>query len=300
MNIYLDSYYKIGSSHEICEDYALTGKYKDLNYAIVSDGCSACEGVDLGARMLSFIAREALRSFYDRGKLTEDKIDQAVADIKLLIIDKMKSAAELIQLEKSALSATLLMAVHIKKGITFFLGWGDGYFVEKRGQETHIHKVEFESGGPFYLNYHLKEPEDLGDPVEVYKIASKNNKAVLKDYLALDSTVPKLIHDKKYAPTDYCFFKVLEKVEAPTNIAIFSDGGDTFISGTGKKSSYYSLDFLSIQDLVNYKKTKKNFAEKTYKKYMDFISNENASHYDDLSSAAMLIGGLIKNTKKGD
>ena len=64
-----DCYFEIGHSHTICEDYALTGKINEnLSYAIVCDGCSASDTVDLGARILAHTAREYLISYYQKYK----------------------------------------------------------------------------------------------------------------------------------------------------------------------------------------------------------------------------------------
>ena len=46
--IYTDSIFKIGSSHEVCEDYAYAG----AEFAGISDGCSGSNNTDVGARLL--------------------------------------------------------------------------------------------------------------------------------------------------------------------------------------------------------------------------------------------------------
>jgi hypothetical protein len=306
MNIYLDSYYKIGSTHKVCEDYALTGTYKDLNFAIVSDGCSACDEVDLGARMLSLIARETLRSFYDRGLLSKDGIKKSIKDIRYDIVRKMYSSVELLKIDPLAFSATLLMAVHIKNDVSFFLGWGDGYFIERNTSEIHIHKVEFESSAPFYLNYYPKDSRSVGwnvtrpnreDSLEMYRRMSQNNKVIVSEYLSCLGGMPKLIYEESKEPTEYYFFKVVEQGQR-VHLSIASDGGGTFIRPSQKTKTpiMHDVDVNIIRDLVEYRKTKNNFAEKAYQRYLSENSLLEVEHKDDFSLATIVAGGVIRNT----
>ncbi|GAH21715.1 unnamed protein product, partial [marine sediment metagenome] len=49
-----DVAFQIGKTHDICEDFALSGNFgspgggDDCNYLVVSDGCSSSPGTDLG------------------------------------------------------------------------------------------------------------------------------------------------------------------------------------------------------------------------------------------------------------
>jgi hypothetical protein len=66
-----DSYFEIGNTHEVCQDYALSGKLNDnLYYAIITDGCSQshkeCGEVDLGARVVAYAARDALFQYFNK------------------------------------------------------------------------------------------------------------------------------------------------------------------------------------------------------------------------------------------
>ncbi len=49
-----DSFFTIGKSHDICEDYACNGVFNDeIAYVIVCDGCSSSTHTDFGSRILS-------------------------------------------------------------------------------------------------------------------------------------------------------------------------------------------------------------------------------------------------------
>ena len=60
----IDSAFQIGKTHDICEDFALTGtKNSIVPYTIVSDGCSSSPLTDVGSRILSFAAIVRLLAF---------------------------------------------------------------------------------------------------------------------------------------------------------------------------------------------------------------------------------------------
>ena len=47
-----DSYFAIGSSHRVCEDYAIHSLPGVHNLFAISDGCSSCKDTDFGSRIL--------------------------------------------------------------------------------------------------------------------------------------------------------------------------------------------------------------------------------------------------------
>ena len=56
----IDSFLKIGHSHEQCQDYILTGT-DPCPYIILADGCSGAEDSDIGARLLCHTALKYLK-----------------------------------------------------------------------------------------------------------------------------------------------------------------------------------------------------------------------------------------------
>ena len=59
-----DYYIEKGQSHDFCEDFALAGKIGESAYAILSDGCSSSEHVDLGARLLVHAAKDGMAAAF--------------------------------------------------------------------------------------------------------------------------------------------------------------------------------------------------------------------------------------------
>lgn len=301
MSVYLDSFYKIGSTHETCEDYALTGAYRGMSYAIVCDGCSSFDGVDVGARILAFIARGALHSFYDSGHFTDANyatMKDTISDIKAFLLKEMDEIYKRLSSSKDILSTTLLIAVHIEGGISFFLGWGDGYFIEKDVTDTVIHKVEFETNAPFYLNYLLTDPDTMATEEINYFIHSKGKKAVATEYLSTLGSDIEVVREERSQPTNYHFFKMVDCSKGPKHLIVGSDGLGSFSTGENRKLTPYRRDIDSIMDIIAYRKSKNNFSEKAFERYLDSIKEDKAHHYDDVSTATIMVGGLIKNHKK--
>ena len=62
-----DAYFEIGATHLVCQDYALAFANNEYAYAIVSDGCTSSPNTDIGARLISVIAKDAINYLYQRG-----------------------------------------------------------------------------------------------------------------------------------------------------------------------------------------------------------------------------------------
>ena len=211
MAAYLDSYFKKGSTHEVCEDYALTGAHGLLNYSIVSDGCSACDNVDIGARLLSLIAADTIRYYYRIGVFGKQPIPFSIEEIKKSILKRIAETSSFLKLENTAFSATLLITVDIFGGPSFFLGWGDGYFIEKKKDSTLFTKIEFQSSAPFFLNYYIQEDNSLLSAIDQYKDFSGVKKVIVSEYLSKKGASPVLIRTTEANPVEFYYFKAIDK-----------------------------------------------------------------------------------------
>ena len=139
-----DSYFEIGSSHLVCQDYALSGNYKDMWYGIVSDGCSSNEYSEIGANILCHVTKNFLFLYYDlffNDTITADYIAGLLANS---IRAKADEVRKVYPISRDSLQATLLVSVVVKKAdITkaFIFAWGDGVII--RFFMTAVSKVEF-------------------------------------------------------------------------------------------------------------------------------------------------------------
>ena len=148
------SYFTIGTSHMVCEDYALAGN----GYSIISDGCSNAGGpridTDWGARILAKALEEQL------------VVQMPPTDWSANVLSVAKTQIRNFpNLPFECLTATLGTVYQTATGATAWLV-GDGVVMARRRDGKHVfHHVEFLPGGernhpaPFYLRY-LNKPVD--------------------------------------------------------------------------------------------------------------------------------------------
>ena len=145
MLFHCDSYFSIGSTHHVCQDYALTGQNENGCFAIVADGCSSSPHTDIGARLL---CRTVAIELQKHGKPTEDLL--------LRSGEQAKNMAKALLLPTAALDATLLVAYADKQGQVDIYIVGDGSFCIKDGNgDLSGVEISYSDNMPAYLNYHL-------------------------------------------------------------------------------------------------------------------------------------------------
>jgi serine/threonine protein phosphatase PrpC len=145
-----NSYFEIGSSHIICQDYALSGNFKDMHYGIVSDGCSSAEHSEIGAQILCHVAQYNLRLHYD---LFLENVTQTTLRSLLgnNILQRANELRKIYPIGRDALQATLLIALVIQDKMWLF-GWGDGYFILNSKNSLITCKIDYpQNNAPFYL-----------------------------------------------------------------------------------------------------------------------------------------------------
>lgn len=135
-----DAFFTIGSTHKVCQDYALAGK----DYALLSDGCSSGGDTDFGSRLMcqagkKYINSTTPRMFFDGTIL------------------KSSFYALNIDMNVDCLLATV-MAVRVcpTSPVYEVLIAGDGVIAAKHKTEgLFVATFDFESGAPYYLRYCL-------------------------------------------------------------------------------------------------------------------------------------------------
>lgn len=146
-----DAYFRMGSTHAICQDYAVAGSREGRPYAILSDGCSGTTDkndpgsphTDFGAR---FLVRSALRHM--------PEVLEGRFPYRQMIGDAL-CAAEAVGLSRSSLDATLLVATHCGDfAHTFQTGDGVVAVRHRSGAFTYF-ATSFGQNAPYYLSYLL-------------------------------------------------------------------------------------------------------------------------------------------------
>ena len=145
-----DAIINIGSTHAICQDYAIARN----DYVILSDGCSSSPDTDIGARLLVRALDQTLRT-------------PTTHDIAALHADAARTAltwANMLALPPQSVDATLLSA-HVSNDDLIIACSGDGVIIlETRSGELDIHPISSPSGYPFYPSY-LHQPDRLSEMI---------------------------------------------------------------------------------------------------------------------------------------
>ena len=151
-----DYFFRMGSTHAVCQDYAIAGESGLVSYAMLSDGCSgqAIPGqpgspyTDFGAR---FLVRSAQRYLPEMAR--------GIFPTKAIVHDA-QAIAHQARLPDVALDATLLVAVALELGLgvqTYHTG--DGVVASRKRDGTlQFYSLEFGNNMPYYLSYQLSTP----------------------------------------------------------------------------------------------------------------------------------------------
>jgi hypothetical protein len=247
MNI--DSFFTIGTTHLVCEDYALHGE----NYVILSDGCSNGGGprihTDWGSRILCKAAEQHI------DLLPDDRL----AFNNRCISTAMTQVASFPKLSNLCLTATLLIAV-IKHGKIWIHLVGDGTFGFKFKDGSYgIHDYNFESSAPYYLKYDLSN-EDRAEYLEKFGSNVKHTIWTISPSIFTKLEIEESILDKRFFSSE-CEYDV-DDVEF---VFIASDGLSSFyktvINGTNKQNIRIPIPEV-CETLLDFKNFGSNFVER--------------------------------------
>jgi hypothetical protein len=284
-----DSYFEIGNGHTVCQDYALSGIYGNMGYAIVADGCSGSKHSDFGARILAHVARDVLYFLYDRkiiqDILSHEKALEAERFIQEIIVKKLLESKAILNLDPSILTSTLLIGIILDDGAEIpthlCIGWGDGYFITKHNSgEIYVFGLSYSMSAPYYLSYQLNRSNDLlyeqefGDQLcqQITKVI-KDGKVDQVDFKRKDLKKPIVVQ------IDEDYF---------TDLIVTSDGIDTFYKKTG--DPLYLPFEETLLECVNYKNYKGSFVERRIKNgVIKRYAQKGIVHFDDLSFASIRI-----------
>lgn len=281
-----DAYFEIGSSHRVCEDYALSGVYEDMAYAIVSDGCSSSKHSDVGSRLLAHIAQGAIKHLKKRSLIVEPSYATLFRE---LVIKKCTETQQTLSLTPDIFDATLLTCVVHGSKITL-LGWGDGYFIfTLKDGSRGIIEIKFSSGAPYYLSYELSQ-----DKKESYRQAFGKDPVTMNTYYyGPEGALSSIDVKENIGLMDHTVYNVLE-IDDVRTIAMTSDGTDTYeddpkfesFDGAPKKC-YKAIEM--IPTIVGYKNTVGEFVNRRMTRLRSDNDKSHILHYDDVSCAAIAL-----------
>ncbi|MBF0118834.1 MAG: protein phosphatase 2C domain-containing protein [Desulfobacterales bacterium] len=244
-----DSYFCMGSTHKICEDYAISG-LTPRSYVILSDGCSSAKHTDVGSRILCHLTEKIL---------VKENIFNPDVFIKN-ILKSMESALNLLGMQTNNFYGTLVLAYEENDMVKVVI-FGDGSVITvDREGHVMLHNVLFNTNAPDYLAYHLDEK--------------------FKKAYQMTNTI------KSINQYEYELFKPIVMKFPMSNfetIAIASDGLNSFIP-KGKLS-----DVEIARKFVSFKNFNGEYVKRRAAKAIKEIEKEGLVHFDDLSIGSIHI-----------
>jgi len=314
-----DSAFQIGKTHDICEDFALTGSFKsagdDAYYAIVSDGCSSSPNTDLGSRLLSFSIANELKQLYTNSS-ERYKISKKLRNLSDdLCIARARSSIQSLNLPQDSLDATALIA-YTEPGKTEIAIKGDGCVaIGLKDKRTLIVNVEFISSFPFYLNYlpeyghrymswKLKNLENDGGRKVVISIINKDgsyevlNGNCMVDTFKYEENKKEHLNSEKWISTQWNNQGAEISFINPNKnvvefIVLMSDGINSFYRTENNDTSLINsnIDYREvISEALNFKNFNGKFVQRRLNRFTKFCQNNDWHHSDDISFGAIYFG----------
>ena len=252
-----DSFFAIGRSHTVCQDYAIAGMRADRPFAILSDGCSSSSGTDVGARILSL-------SFLDRMRARIDDLETVLPQA----ITTAKNATQLMGLPETCLDATLL-SCHLSPiddpTVVNVMAIGDGVIAARRRDgEIEAICIEYPDGAPEYLSYVLDSHRHHRFNTEFGTAKSIHNQSNKESVTCQDQ-----------------IFAIQFPIANYDIVAVMSDGVETFEGMTWREV---------VSALMDFKNTAGHFIERRMKRFIKDCGKQNISHSDDVSMSAIYLG----------
>lgn len=261
-----DAYFSIGSTHQVCQDYAIANG----DFVILSDGCSSAKNSDWGARLLANAAYNILK----RTK----PLFQDINKFSLNVLQAANSAVERLELHPDCLAATLLCAYKSNGTINAFI-IGDGYIIARNKERLTVISHMFDTGAPWYLYYNLND--DLKD---AYQDHFGHGKLIV-DHKIFEKE--KCIYSDEYSYNIQNFrtmpYSFPEEFDL---VGVASDGLKTFVQSAKNDTSITnkSVDIDNIiRDLFSFKTLEGQFVHRRCQKFMRDCASKNIKHTDDFS-----------------
>ena len=261
-----DSFFTMGKTHNVCQDYALHGP----GYAIVSDGCSGSPDTDFGSRFMAFGAKKSI----------------SIENNEAFVLEALKKAVEYgrsLELNSNHLDATLLAARVIGTNVNALMA-GDGIIAAKNKDGIIVViEVNYAGGAPLYLNY-LNDTDRLAYLRESYDLTKTIKKTLIyNDGVDMVSELKSvnLIESFDFPIAEYDF------------VSVMTDGATQFqkqmITQTSK--TYDSVNTIDvIRELMNIKGVVGPFVERRCKAFLRDCTRNGTIFNDDFSIATIYTG----------
>lgn len=262
-----DSYFAIGSTHQVCQDHAIS----DGDFVVLSDGCSGAKDSDWGARFITRAAYNILK----QTKPTD--VNKFIANV----MQGARSYSDKVELHPDCLCATLLCAYYDKDTMNAFIV-GDGYIVAKakNGKMVFISHM-FDTGAPWYPYYTMSDDlrqgymDHFGNGTEIIETIQFDPAGNIVDRGEKCYPVGKMnFHIYSFDSNEYDL------------IGISSDGLKSFtqqVKGSTSITNKPVSDIQAVKDLFAFKNLEGQFVHRRCQKFLRDYAAQNIKHTDDFS-----------------
>jgi hypothetical protein len=284
-----DCAFYIGSTHDVCQDYALSGK----TGIVISDGCSGSPLTDFGSRVLSVTAINKMAELETLHDFKEEEV-----------ILLARPAIKMLNLPMESMDATLL-CTKIYDSAVEAICYGDGVIAVKlRDGNTFIINCVYTDSFPFYMNYLYDKTGRYQDWKD-----NHNKKKITLSVIKEDGEVKVLSEDcdtdvrLKYEKLEIGLLRIQElrtmvdifALEDVESIAIMSDGIHSFYetiqTDTVKKN--HLIPYIDVlRELLPFKNCKGKFVQRRINKFRKICAKNNWHNADDMSLAAIYVEGI--------
>ena len=287
-----DCVFRIGSTHKVCQDYAMAKK----NAVVISDGCSGSRLSDMGSRLLCINFFEQL-GFIKHG-------NWFLSEAQCLL--PVRPVLKMLDLPRESLDATFgYVAVKDDLGVAKLYGDGAIIIGLKNGNFM-VLSCEYVDGYPFFINYLFDESVRFSSWTE------ENNKRILTsieyctepcedgEQVILTNfndvntqTGGKCIDGALIQWDELSVGVVVGNIKDIQYLAVTSDGiasfyqtKETETSLTTKSISYMDV----IKKLLPFKSFKGSFAQRRVNKFLKECKKDGWDHGDDISLGVIYFG----------
>lgn len=265
MAIHTNSYFALGKTHTVCQDYAATYNKNGKLVLAVSDGCSSSPDTDFGSRLL---VKTGIREVL----VHESDIFSPTA-----MLQQASNVQENLGLSPDSLDATLLLA-SLHEDLLKIQMWGDGVvFVKFNNGTSTTWEVQFEDNAPSYMSY-------LCNDNRLLKYLERHGKRTL---WSCSNNEP--MTQVEAAPVKDKFWITLNVLCSEIeSVFLFSDGVKSFhrmVNG-----SWQPIPLSEVLDQITaVKNFNGEFMVRRMRKFLyDFCPKNNWIHEDDVAVAALM------------
>lgn len=264
-----DAFFRMGASHQVCQDYAVSGTLAGVPYAALADGCSSSPDTDWGAR---FLVRSAQLRLESEGRLSQSDGDA--------IVSSALAMARQACLPNHALDATLLVAT-LDREWARVLHSGDGVVAARRRDGGIVYyETSFDQGAPYYLSYlaHKRDRDLYFETVKSMTITRRERCADKWGDLQPEVTG---MDEARLFRTFYFPKDVFDVV------LLLSDGCQSFV----RSGDVVALEDV-LEQLLAIKGLHGEFITRRCNAFLQrFCAERGWKHEDDLSVAGLYLGG---------